>query len=303
MQKSVLITGCSSGIGLESALELKRQGFHVLAGCRKPDDVERMNNMGFTGVLIDLDSPESVDRAADEVIALTDNCLYGIFNNAGFGMYGPLSTISRAQMEQQFSANFFGAHQLTMRLLPAMLPHGEGRIVMTSSVMGLISTPGRGAYAASKYALEAWSDALRMELRHSGIKVSLIEPGPIRTRFTDNVNQTQSDKPVENPGIAARFTLGPEAVVDKVRHAFISEKPKMPHWRRNWLCNCTRLGAMKRRWSCCSGICVKISPPQTVRRVKRSRRSSLRWVRVMHWRRSIAASCMHCCIDIPLIGT
>ncbi|EHW9719709.1 NADP(+)-dependent aldehyde reductase [Escherichia coli] len=227
MQKSVLITGCSSGIGLESALELKRQGFHVLAGCRKPDDVERMNNMGFTGVLIDLDSPESVDRAADEVSALTDNCLYGIFNNAGFGMYGPLSTISRAQMEQQFSANFFGAHQLTMRLLPAMLPHGEGRIVMTSSVMGLISTPGRGAYAASKYALEAWSDALRMELRHSGIKVSLIEPGPIRTRFTDNVNQTQSDKPVENPGIAARFTLGPEAVVDKVRHAFISEKPKM----------------------------------------------------------------------------
>ena len=130
-------------------------------------------------------------------------------------------------MEKQFSANFFGAHQLTMRLLPAMLPHGEGRIVMTSSVMGLISTPGRGAYAASKYALEAWSDALRMELRHSGIKVSLIEPGPIRTRFTENVNQTQSDKPVENPGIAARFTLGPEAVVAKVRHAFESPKPKL----------------------------------------------------------------------------
>ncbi len=103
-----------------------------------------------------------------------------------------------------------------------MLPHGEGRIVMTSSVMGLISTPGRGAYAASKYALEAWSDALRMELRHSGIKVSLIEPGPIRTRFTDNVNQTQSDKPVENPA-SPPFTLGPEAVVDKVRHAFIGE--------------------------------------------------------------------------------
>ncbi|MCW7020945.1 NADP(+)-dependent aldehyde reductase [Escherichia coli] len=229
MQKSVLITGCSSGIGLESALELKRQGFHVLAGCRKPDDVERMNSMGFTGVLIDLDSPESVDRAADEVIALTDNCLYGIFNNAGFGMYGPLPFPPSAvrRWNSSFLPTFFGAHQLTMRLLPAMLPHGEGRIVMTSSVMGLISTPGRGAYAASKYALEAWSDALRMELRHSGIKVSLIEPGPIRTRFTDNVNQTQSDKPVENPGIAARFTLGPEAVVDKVRHAFISEKPKM----------------------------------------------------------------------------
>ena len=166
-------------------------------------------------------------RAVAEVIALTDNRLYGIFYNAGYGVYGPLDTISREQLEQQFSSNFFGTHQLTMLLLPAMLPHDEGRIVMTSSVMGLISTPGRGAYAASKYALEAWSDALRMELRHTGIKVSLIEPGPIRTRFTDNVNQTQRDKPVENPVIAARFTLGPEAVVAKVRHAFESSNPKV----------------------------------------------------------------------------
>lgn len=227
MQKTVLITGCSSGIGLESARELKRQGFRVLAACRKADDVARMDQEGFTGVLLDLDDAASVDRAADEVIALTGNRLYGLFNNAGYGMYGSLDAISREQLEQQFSSNFFGTHQLTLRLLPAMLPHGEGRIVMTSSVMGLISTPGRGAYAASKYALEAWSDALRMELRHTGIKVSLIEPGPIRTRFTDNVNQTQRDKPVENPGIAARFTLGPEAVVAKVRHAFESKHPKL----------------------------------------------------------------------------
>lgn len=186
-----------------------------------------MNTLGFTGIELDLDSPLSVEAAAQEVIRLTNNRLYGIFNNGGYGVYGPLSTISRAQMEQQFSTNFFGAHQLTMLLLPAMLPHGEGRIVNTSSVMGLISTPGRGAYAASKYALEAWSDALRMELRYSGVKVSLIEPGPIRTRFTENVNQTQTDKPVENPGIAARFTLGPEAVVAKVRHAFESPSPRI----------------------------------------------------------------------------
>ncbi|MBB3324108.1 MULTISPECIES: SDR family oxidoreductase [Atlantibacter] len=227
MQKSVLITGCSSGIGLACAHELKRLGYRVLAACRKPADVDQMNALGFTGVLLDLDDPQSVEAAAAQVIALTGNRLYGIFNNGGYGVYGPLTTISRTQMEQQFSTNFFGAHQLTMLLLPAMLPHSEGRIVNTSSVMGLISTPGRGAYAASKYALEAWSDALRMELRYSGIKVSLIEPGPIRTRFTDNVNQTQSDKPVENPGIAARFTLGPEAVVAKVRHAFESENPKL----------------------------------------------------------------------------
>lgn len=226
MQKSVLVTGCSSGIGLESALDLKRKGFRVLAACRKGEDVARMQELGLTGILLDLDDPQSVENAAAEVIALTENRLYGLFNNAGYGVYGPLTTISRQQMEQQFSANFFGAHQLTMLLLPAMQPHGEGRIVMTSSVMGLISSPGRGAYAASKYALEAWSDALRMELRHSGIKVSLIEPGPIRTRFTNNVNQT-GDKTVENPGIAARFTLGPEAVVEKVRHAFVSDKPKL----------------------------------------------------------------------------
>lgn len=227
MQKTVLITGCSSGIGLESALELKRQGFRVLAACRNHADVARMNGMGLVGITLDLDDPASVDRAADEVIALTGNRLFGLFNNAGFGVYGPLSTLSRDGLEKQFSANFFGAHQLTQRLLPAMLPHGEGRIVMTSSVMGLISTPGRGAYAASKYALEAWSDALRMELHTTGIKVSLIEPGPIRTRFTENVNQIEKDKPVENPGIAARFTLGPDAVVEKVRHAFISDKPKL----------------------------------------------------------------------------
>ncbi|CBA28800.1 SDR family oxidoreductase [Cronobacter turicensis] len=227
MQKSLLITGCSSGIGLACAHELRRQGFQILAACRKPEDVARMNTLGFTGIELDLDSPQSVEAAAQEVIRLTNNRLYGIFNNGGYGVYGPLSTISRAQMEQQFSTNFFGAHQLTMLLLPAMLPHGEGRIVNTSSVMGLISTPGRGAYAASKYALEAWSDALRMELRYSGVKVSLIEPGPIRTRFTENVNQTQTDKPVENPGIAARFTLGPEAVVAKVRHAFESPNPRI----------------------------------------------------------------------------
>ena len=128
MQKSLLITGCSSGIGLACAHELRRQGFQILAACRKPDDVARMNTLGFTGIELDLDSPQSVEAAAQEVIRLTNNRLYGIFNNGGYGVYGPLSTISRAQMEQQFSTNFFGAHQLTMLLLPAMLPHGEGRI-------------------------------------------------------------------------------------------------------------------------------------------------------------------------------
>lgn len=106
MQKSVLVTGCSSGIGLESALDLKRRGFRVLAACRKEEDVARMQELGLTGILLDLDDPQSVENAAAEVIALTENRLYGLFNNAGYGVYGPLTTISRQQMEQQFSANF-----------------------------------------------------------------------------------------------------------------------------------------------------------------------------------------------------
>lgn len=227
MQKSVLITGCSSGIGLAAAMDLQARGYHVLAACRKPDDVARMQRQGFSGILLDLDDADSVSRAAEQVIALTDNCLHGLFNNGGFGVYGPLAHLSRQQLEQQFSTNFFGTHQLTMLLLPALQASGNGRIINTSSVLGLIATPGRGAYAASKYALEAWSDALRMEQRRYGIRVSLIEPGPIASRFTDNVSQAQQDKPVQNPGIAARFTLPPEAILPKLRHALESSHPRL----------------------------------------------------------------------------
>ncbi|RAT15396.1 MULTISPECIES: SDR family oxidoreductase [Lonsdalea] len=227
MQKTILITGCSSGIGLIAAQDLKLRGYRVLAACRRAEDVEKMNTLGLEGIELDLDDGDSVDRAADRVISLTGNRLYGLFNNAGYGVYGPLNTISRQQLEQQFSSNLFGTHQLTQRLLPAMLAHGEGRIIQTSSVMGLVVTPGRGAYAASKFALEAWSDALRMELHGSGIHVSLIEPGPISTQFSANVNQTQRDRPVTNPGIAKRFTLTPEAILPKLRHALESPRPKL----------------------------------------------------------------------------
>ncbi|WP_075180527.1 SDR family oxidoreductase [Pantoea sp. 1.19] len=227
MQKCVFITGCSSGIGLVAAQDLQQRGYRVLAGCRKPDDVARMNDQGYTGVLLDMDDADSVAAAAERVLTLCDGRLYGLFNNAGYGVYGPLYSLSRAQLEAQFATNLFGLHQLTTLLLPAMLPHGEGRIINTSSVMGLVSTPGRGAYAASKYALEAWSDALRMELHGSGVRVSLIEPGPLSTAFTANVNQTRADRPVKNPGIAARFELPATAVLPKLRHALESRRPRL----------------------------------------------------------------------------
>ena len=227
MQKTILITGCSSGIGLVAAKDLLARGYHVIAACRKADDVARMDSLGFTGLQLDLDDPDSVDRAADRVLALTHGQLFALFNNAGFGTYGPLNTLTRQQLEKQFSSNVFGTHQLTLRLLPALKAWGNARIINTSSVLGIISTPGRGAYAASKYALEAWSDALRMELHTSGIRVSLIEPGPIHTRFTDNVTQGEQDNPVHNPGLAARFTLPPEAILPKLRHALESNHPRL----------------------------------------------------------------------------
>lgn len=227
MQKTILITGCSSGIGLVAAHDLQARGYRVIAACRKADDVAHMETLGFIGIQLDLDDPHSVDHAADKVIALSDNCLAALFNNAGFGLYGPLRTLSRQQLEQQFSSNFFGVHQLTLRLIPALAASGDGRIINTSSVLGLISTPGRGAYAASKYALEAWSDALRLELRASHIRVSLIEPGPIHTRFTDNVTQGEQNKPVRNPAMAARFTLPPEAILPKLHHALESKHPRL----------------------------------------------------------------------------
>nr|WP_024967323.1 SDR family oxidoreductase [Pantoea sp. IMH] len=227
MQKNIVITGSSSGIGLAAANDLLRRGYRVLAACRKPEDVQRMNALGFTGVELDLNDRQSVTRAAATIISLCDNRLFALFNNGGYGVYGPLASVSREQLEQQFATNLFGTHQLTTLLLPALRAGGEARIINTSSVLGLISTPGRGAYAASKYALEAWSDALRMELHGSGIRVSLIEPGPIKTRFTDNVSQAERDKPVKNPGIAARFTLPPEAILPKLRHALESRHPRL----------------------------------------------------------------------------
>ncbi len=227
MQKTVVITGCSSGIGWVAAQDLRRRGYRVLATCRKPADVDRLAAAGFETLALDLDDEHSVDDASARILSLCGNRLYGLFNNAGFGVYGPLAGLSRRQLEQQFASNLFGTHQLTQRLLPAMLPHGEGRIIQTSSVMGLVCTPGRGAYAASKYALEAWSDTLRMELHGTGLCVSLIEPGPLSTAFTRNVNQSQADKPVTNPGIASRFTLPPEAILPKLRHALEHPRPRL----------------------------------------------------------------------------
>lgn len=240
---TIFITGCSSGIGLISAIALKKRGYRVIASCRKVEDQKKLIEQGFETVLLDLDDPSSVSQAAQEVLTLCEGKLYALFNNAGFGIYGRLNTISRSQLESQFSTNFFGVHQLTQLLLPAMLKHNEGRIIQTSSIVGIVATPGRGAYSASKYALEAWSDVLRLELAKTNIKVCLIEPGPLKTYFSNNVNQTEKENIVKNPPIARRFTLAPEAVLPYLYHALEHDKPKI----RYRVTKVTKLAAIAKR--------------------------------------------------------
>lgn len=241
--RTIFITGCSSGIGLISAIALKKRGYRVIASCRKVEDQKKLVEQGFETVLLDLDDPDSVTQAAQEVLTLCEGKLYALFNNAGFGVYGRLNTISRAQLESQFSTNFFGVHQLTQLLLPAMLEQNEGRIIQTSSIVGIVATPGRGAYSASKYALEAWSDVLRLELARTNIKVCLIEPGPLKTYFSNNVNQTEKENIVKNPPIARRFTLAPEAVLPYLYHALEHDKPKI----RYRVTKVTKLAAIAKR--------------------------------------------------------
>ena len=241
--RTIFITGCSSGIGLISAIALKKRGYRVIASCRKVDDQKKLIEQGFETVLLDLDSPDSIIQASQEVLTLCDGKLYALFNNAGFGVYGRLNTISRVQLESQFSTNFFGVHQLTQLLLPAMLKHNEGRIIQTSSIVGIVATPGRGAYSASKYALEAWSDVLRLELAKTNIKVCLIEPGPLKTYFSNNVNHTEKENIVKNPPIAKRFTLAPEAVLPYLYHALEHAKPKI----RYRVTKVTKLAAIAKR--------------------------------------------------------
>ncbi|MGH8555590.1 MAG: SDR family NAD(P)-dependent oxidoreductase, partial [Gammaproteobacteria bacterium] len=181
--KWILITGASSGIGLCAARELRARGYRVIATARKLDDVDSLGAQGFNAVRLDLSDSASIRAAVAAVVEQTEGHLYALFNNAGFGQIGPLEDLSRAALRAQFEVNLFGIHEITALILPLMRAQGYGRIIQTSSLLGLIALRYRGAYNASKYALEAWSDTLRLELSGTGIHVVLIEPGPITSRF------------------------------------------------------------------------------------------------------------------------
>ena len=184
--KNILITGCSSGIGLASALGLHTRGYRVFATARTDEDLAMLENKGLTAISLDLANTDSVASCMERVKALSENNLHAVFHNGAYGQGGALEDLPREYLREQFEANFFGWHDLTRHIIPIMRKQGYGRIILNSSLLGYIALPLRGAYNASKFALEGWADTLRLELAGSNIAVILIEPGPIASKFREN---------------------------------------------------------------------------------------------------------------------
>lgn len=230
--RTVLLTGCSSGIGLACARTMKARGWRVLATARKQADLARLEQQeGVEALHLELADPASVAACAAEALARTGNRLDALFNNAAYGQVGAVEDLSVDVLRRQFEVNVLGGHGLIKALLPAMRAQGHGRIVQCSSVLGLVVAPYRGAYCASKFAVEALSDALRLELAGTGIHVALIEPGPIRTEFIATAvkrfrETIDADASAHHDAYVARMkSLEPEAVAAKLVHALESPRP------------------------------------------------------------------------------
>jgi NAD(P)-dependent dehydrogenase (short-subunit alcohol dehydrogenase family) len=245
--KTVLITGCSSGIGYDTALELKNRGHKVIASARKAADVTRLTQAGLVAVQLDLADSLSIRQGLQEALDHAGGKIDVLFNNGAFGQPGAVEDLSREVLKFQFETNVFGTQELTNLVIPIMRKQGHGRIIYNSSVLGLVAMTYRGAYNASKYALEGLADTLRLELHGSGIFVSLIEPGPILTKFRQNsfdlykknINAEASfhkktyqamEERLQKEGAAVPFTLPAKAVTDKVIHAVEAERPKIRYY-------------------------------------------------------------------------
>jgi len=249
MKKTVLVTGCSSGIGRCVAYGLRDKGYLVYPTARKAEDLKELLDDGFDAIALDYSDSQGVEAAFNSLMQKTNHELYAVFHNGGYGQPGAVEDLTRVALEAQFACNFFGWHQLNNLILPVMRKQGYGRIIVNSSVLGLVALPMRGAYNASKFALEGLFDTLRLELKNSNIFVSLIEPGPIATEFRANShkafekyvynNKTIMDtsahrhsyeKTIErltHQGKSIPFTLPPESVLKRVEHALTSNTPKI----------------------------------------------------------------------------
>ncbi|MEP1443522.1 MAG: SDR family NAD(P)-dependent oxidoreductase [Hyphomicrobiales bacterium] len=243
MAKTILITGCSSGIGYVCAHGMKARGWQVFATARKPEDIERLTAEGITTFHLDYTDEASIHACADQVLAATNGRLDVLFNNGAYGLLGAVEDIPTDALREQFEANFFGWHELTRRFIPIMREQEEGRIVQCSSVLGIVSGKHRAPYAATKHAIEAFATSMRIELEPYGIHTSSIRPGPINTKFMPNALATleakidlentvhkqdyaDSLKRLKSGPKSSVFKLEPEAVFKKLVHAAESTRPK-----------------------------------------------------------------------------
>ncbi|MEJ8307426.1 SDR family oxidoreductase [Agrobacterium larrymoorei] len=242
----IIITGCSTGIGAYCAGALHRDGWRVFATVRRVEDMAPLEAQGIEALIMDYTRPESIAALVSEVAARTGGRIDALFNNGAYGQAGAVEDVSVAVLRQQFETNVFGWHDLTCRVIPFMRRQGQGRIVHCSSILGLVPYRYRGAYNASKFALEGLGITLRMELEGSGIHVSLIEPGPIASNFTSTaLKHIKANIDVENSvhaqeyrrqlarldgrGPVNKHKLGPEAVYRELQHALTARRPK-PHY-------------------------------------------------------------------------
>jgi NAD(P)-dependent dehydrogenase (short-subunit alcohol dehydrogenase family) len=247
-QRSILITGCSSGIGLDAARGLKARGWRVFATCRQEQDCETLRAEGLESFRLDYADEASIAEALAETLRRTGGTLDALYNNGAFACPGAVEDLPRGALREIFETNLFGYHDLTRRVIPVMRAQGHGRIVNCSSVLGLVGATWRGAYVSTKFAMEGLSDVLRIEMRGTGIDIILIEPGPIATRIRENavphfekwIDWENSARSAQYVSLRGRlydkktkkdaFELGPEAVTAKLIHAVEAKRPKARYY-------------------------------------------------------------------------
>jgi NAD(P)-dependent dehydrogenase (short-subunit alcohol dehydrogenase family) len=248
MTRSILITGCSSGIGLDAARGLKARGWRVFATCRQEADCERLRGEGFDSFVLDYADEDSIAAAVETVKDRTGGTLDALYNNGAFACPGAVEDLPRGALRAIFETNLFGYHDLTRRVIPMMRAQGHGRIVNCSSVLGLVGMKWRGAYVSTKFAMEGLTDVLRIEMKGTGIEVILIEPGPITSRIRENavphfekwIDWENSARAAEYKGLLHRlyeaktkpdsFELPASAVTKTLIHAVESRRPRARYY-------------------------------------------------------------------------
>jgi NAD(P)-dependent dehydrogenase (short-subunit alcohol dehydrogenase family) len=248
-KKSILITGCSSGIGYDAAHALTRAGWRVFATCRAEDDCERLRGEGLESFRLDYADEASIASALKTTLTRTGGTLDAIFNNGAYACPGAVEDLPTGALREIFQVNLFGYHELTRLVIPVMRAQGHGRIVNCSSVLGLVGIRWRGAYVATKFAMEGLTDVLRLEMADTKIRVVLIEPGPITSRIRVNAiphferwidwqNSPRIEqykvgllkRLYEHSGAPDRFELPASAVTAKLLRALEAQRPKARYY-------------------------------------------------------------------------